>query len=125
VETRLTDHQGSADPSLGAPRRHVDQLDALRAEVQRLEGTEARLRRRARTLSEHLLAAERRNASLLPAEEEIRRLRDEVARLTAEVARLLAVTRERDATIAEVLGSRSWALTAPLRALGLAWRRRR
>jgi chromosome segregation ATPase len=139
----------------------VEQLDALMAAVHRLEATEARLQRRARTLSEHLLAAERRNARLLPAEEEIRRLGEEVARLTSEregltakvarlgeevvrlsaecdgltaerdglttkVARLDSVIRERDATLAEVLESETWALTAPLRALlgRLAWLKR-
>jgi hypothetical protein len=123
----------------------VEQLDALMSAVHRLEATETRLLRRTRTLSEHLLAAERRNAGLLPAEEEIRRLRDEVARLSAELAAeqarltadvarlnaeragLAATLHERDAMIAGILGSQSWALTAPLRALvsRLPWRRRR
>jgi SMC interacting uncharacterized protein involved in chromosome segregation len=71
-------------PLSGAPDIQVEQLDALRATVNSLEATEARLRARASLLSEHLLAAERRNAGLLPAEEEIRRLREEVTRLTAK-----------------------------------------
>jgi chromosome segregation ATPase len=73
-----------------APNVQVEQLDALRAALHRLEATEARLQRRARTLSEQLLAAERRIAGLLPAEEEIKGLREEVARLAAEGARLTA-----------------------------------
>jgi len=128
-------------PLSGAPDMQVEQLDALMSAVHRLEASETRLLRRTRTLSEHLLAAERRNAGLLPAEEEIRRLRDDVARLSAEQTRLTidvarlnaeragldAALRERDAIISGMLGSQSWALTAPLRALvsRLPWRRGR
>lgn len=113
-------YTGLADPSGDDPSTT---LAALRTVVVRLEASEQHLRQRLRELARHLLEADRLNARLLPAEDEIRRLRAEVESLAAERDRLDAERLDAQRTAAAVVGSTSWAVTAPLRALTrrLSW----
>lgn len=145
VETLNTspEHPLTLDERLAVVER---ELDACRAELVRARSAEARALERARLLAEHLLAAERVNSRVLPAEDEVQRLtlelaeieplkaaiterdgRLEVERAAAEArlayvqqmnaVELHRVRMEAEQTVAAIKRSTSWKLTAPLRAV--------